>query len=101
MTNFSGVSGSHLNQVIEKIEYLEEQKAGVANDIREIYAEAKSHGFDVKIIRKIIGIRKMDQQELAEHEELLTLYMNAINAALVSGAQTKKQAGIDDSDDDN
>ena len=81
MTDFSGVSGNQLQQIINKIEYLEEQKAGLANDIRDIYAEAKSHGFDVKIIRKIIGIRKADEQELAEHEELLSLYMNALSQA--------------------
>lgn len=79
MTEFNGISGPHLRQIIDKIESLEEQKAGIANDIREIYGEAKSHGFDVKIIRKIISLRRMDQEELAEHEELITVYMNALS----------------------
>ena len=79
MTDYNAISGSHLRQLIEKIELLEEQKAAFAHDIREVYGEAKSHGFDSKIIRKIISLRKMDQQELAEHEELLTVYMNALN----------------------
>ena len=89
MTDFSGVSGNQLQQIINKIEYLEEQKAALANDIRDIYAEAKSHGFDVKIIRKIISIRKADEQELAEHEELLTLYMNALSQATQAVSASK------------
>jgi uncharacterized protein (UPF0335 family) len=92
MTNFSGISGTHLRQIIDKIERLEEQKAGIANDIREVYAEAKAHGFDVKIIRKIISMRRMDQEELAEHEELLTLYMNALNLASTSSRQGISEA---------
>ena len=83
MTDFNGVSGTQLQQIISKIEYLEEQKSGIANDIRDIYAEAKSHGFDVKIIRKIISIRKTDEQKLAEHEELLSVYLNALNIAAI------------------
>ena len=89
MADFDGVSGNQLQQIINKIEYLEEQKAALANDIRDIYAEAKSHGFDVKIIRKIISIRKADEQELAEHEELLTLYMNALSQATQAVSASK------------
>jgi uncharacterized protein (UPF0335 family) len=84
MSDFGGVSGAQLKQIIDKIERLEEEKAGLASDIREVYGEAKSHGFDVKIIRKILSLRKMDQDELAEHEELLTLYMNALNMSDIS-----------------
>lgn len=79
MTDFGGVSGAHLKQLIDKIERLEEEKAGLAGDIRDVYGEAKNHGFDVKIIRKILSMRKMDGEELAEQEELIALYMNALN----------------------
>ena len=91
MTNFNSISGGQLQQIIDKIEYLENQKAGVTTDIREIYAEAKSNGFNVKIIRDIISLRKKDQDELAEHEELLTLYMNALSAATSSQGRTSGQ----------
>lgn len=78
MSSVTGISGQHLRQLIEKIERLEEEKAAIAADIREVMAEAKTQGFDTKIIRKILGLRKMDGEELAEQEELMTLYMNAI-----------------------
>ncbi len=98
MTNFAGVSGIHLQQVIDKVERLEEQKAGIANDIRDVFAEAKAHGFDVKIIRKIINIRKMDEEELAEHEELLNVYLNALN--LSKKPVQKGTAGLQDTESD-
>lgn len=79
MTNFAGVTGSHLRQFIERIERLEEDKAAVATDIKEVYAELKSQGFDPKIIRKVISLRKMDQDERAEHEELLSVYLQALD----------------------
>ena len=64
MTNFAGVSGSQLRQYIERIERLEVEKANIANDIREVFAEAKSNGFDPKIMRQVIKIRKMNQISL-------------------------------------
>ena len=79
MANFEGVTGSHLKQFIERIERLEEDKAAVTTDIKEVYAELKSQGFDPKIIRKVISLRKMDQDERAEHEELLSVYLQALN----------------------
>lgn len=79
MSNYSGVSGHQLKQVIEKIERLEEEKAELLSDIREVFAEAKGHGFDVKIMRQVIKMRKMDHQEREEQEELLTIYLNALN----------------------
>lgn len=82
MTDVSGVSGGHLKGYIERIERLEEDKAAVTTDIKEVYAELKSHGFDPKIIRKVISLRKMDQDERAEHEELLTIYLQALDMAL-------------------
>lgn len=78
MTNFAGVSGNQLRQFIERLEYLEEQKAAVAGDIREVFAEAKTVGFDVKVIRKILKLRKMDKDELREQEEMLSIYLQAL-----------------------
>lgn len=73
-----GVSGDRLRQYIERVERLEEEKAGIAEDIRDIYAEAKSAGFETKIMRQIVKLRKMDNQKRIEHEELLELYKSAI-----------------------
>ena len=67
-----------LKTIIERIERLEEDKAGVAGDLKEVYAEAKGEGFETKIIRKIVRLRKQDKLKRAEEEELLDLYINAI-----------------------
>jgi uncharacterized protein (UPF0335 family) len=74
----SGVSGERLKSFIQRIEKLEQDKAGLMEDIRDIYAEAKGTGFDVKIMRKIVSLRKMEQQKRIEEEELLELYKAAI-----------------------
>jgi uncharacterized protein (UPF0335 family) len=73
-----GVAGEHLRAFIERIERLEAEKADLANDIKEVYAEAKGTGFDVKIIRKLISMRKQDSEKRQEEEELLSLYKQAI-----------------------
>ncbi len=78
VVNIGGVSGQQLRNFIERIERLEEEKAGLANDIKEVYAEAKGTGFDTKVMRKIISLRKQDQDARREHEELLDLYKAAI-----------------------
>ena len=78
MTTFGGVSGAHLKQFIERVERLEEDKANIANDIREVFAEGKANGFDTKIMRQVLKIRKMDHQERSEQEEILTLYLHAL-----------------------
>ncbi|HEY2051573.1 MAG TPA: DUF2312 domain-containing protein [Caulobacteraceae bacterium] len=67
-----------LKSVIERIERLEEDKAGIAGDIKEVYAEAKGDGFDIKVIRKIIRLRKQDKVKRAEEEALMELYISAI-----------------------
>jgi uncharacterized protein (UPF0335 family) len=76
--NVAGVAGDRLTQYIERIERLEEEKAGLAEDIRDVYAESKSAGFETKIIRQVIKLRKMDRQKRIEQEELLDLYKSAI-----------------------
>lgn len=81
MTEFAGVSGNQLRQYIEQIEKLEEEKANIAGDIREVFAEAKSNGFDPKIMRQVLKIRKMNKDELAEQEEVLNVYLQALGMA--------------------
>lgn len=78
MSDISGISGNKLRQYIDRIEHLEDQKNDIAMDIKEVFAEAKGDGFDLKIIRKIISLRKMDKNERMEQEELLSIYLNAL-----------------------
>jgi uncharacterized protein (UPF0335 family) len=73
-----GVSGERLRSIIKRIEKLEEDKAGISDDIKEVYAEAKGTGFDVKIIRQIVRLRKVEVEKRREESELLDLYMSAI-----------------------
>lgn len=67
-----------LKSLIERIERLEEDKAAVANDLKEVYAEAKGEGFDTKIIRKVVRLRKADAAKRSEEEALIELYITAI-----------------------
>ncbi|HTX48913.1 MAG TPA: DUF2312 domain-containing protein [Caulobacteraceae bacterium] len=67
-----------LKSLVERIERLEEDKAAVANDLKEVYAEAKGEGFDTKIIRKVIRLRKADSAKRQEEEALIELYISAI-----------------------
>lgn len=73
-----GVSGQRLKSFIERVERLEEEKSVIADDIKDIFAEAKAVGFDTKTIRKVIRLRKMDKEKRNEEEELLELYKSAI-----------------------
>lgn len=73
-----GVAGQRLKSFIERIERLEGEKSEIAEDIKEVYAEAKSVGFDTKTIRKIISLRKKDEEKRREEDDLLDLYKNAI-----------------------
>jgi uncharacterized protein (UPF0335 family) len=70
-----------LRSLIERIERLEEEKAVLANDIKEVYAEAKGNGFDTKALRKVISIRKMDATEREQLDAMLDLYMSALGMA--------------------
>jgi len=73
-----GISADRLRSIIKRIEKLEEDKAAVGEDLKEVYAEAKGTGFDVKIIRQIVRMRKIEVEKRREQEELLDLYMSAI-----------------------
>ena len=76
--NSGGVSSDQLRSYIERIERLGEEKAALAADIREVFAEAKGNGFDVKITRQAIRLRKLDKDDRDEQEALLDLYMRAL-----------------------
>jgi uncharacterized protein (UPF0335 family) len=73
-----GISGAQLRLFIERIENLEQDKAELGEQIRDVMAEAKNEGFDVKVMRQVIKLRRMKKEELQEQEELLELYRNAI-----------------------
>lgn len=72
------VAQDQLRAFIERIERMEEEKRGIADDIKEIYAEAKGNGFDVKALRAIIRLRKQDTDERREQETILETYMHAL-----------------------
>ena len=74
----NGTAQTQLKTIIERIERLEEDKAAVMADLKEVYSEAKGNGFDVKILRKVIRIRKQDSAKRSEEEALVDLYLSAI-----------------------
>jgi len=73
-----GIAAERLRSFVERIERLEEEKATLAADIREVYSESKGTGFDVKIIRIIIRLRKMDVSDRQEQEDMLDTYKRAL-----------------------
>lgn len=78
MNDVAGVAGDRLRSFIERIERLEEEKAALSEDIKEVYSEAKGTGFDVKIMRQIIRLRKMEEADRSEMEEVLDVYKRAL-----------------------
>ena len=68
----------HLKAFVERVERLEEEKKALSDDIRDVYAEAKGNGFDVKVLRKVVRIRKQDRAKRLEEEAILDLYLSAI-----------------------
>jgi uncharacterized protein (UPF0335 family) len=74
----SGFAKEHLRSFIDRIERLEEEKKALADDIKEVYAEAKGTGFDTKIMRQIVRLRKLDKADLQEQEAILELYKRAM-----------------------
>ena len=77
----TGVAAEELKQFVERIERLEEEKAGIAGDIKDVFAELKGRGFDSKAVRSILRIRKKDHAERQEEEAILELYMQALGMA--------------------
>jgi uncharacterized protein (UPF0335 family) len=78
MKKSGGIAADRLRSFLERVERLEEEKAGLTADIREIYAEAKGSGFDTKVMRQIVRLRKMDSADRQEQEALLEVYRRAI-----------------------
>ncbi|MEI6986194.1 MAG: DUF2312 domain-containing protein [Rhodospirillaceae bacterium] len=73
-----GIAAAQLRSFVERIERLEEEKKGIADDIKDLYLEAKGQGFDVKVMRKIISLRKRSKEDRQEEEQLLELYKSAL-----------------------
>ena len=78
MSDVNGIAADRLRSFVERIERLEEERTALGADIREIYSEAKSVGFDTKILRQVVRLRKMDTADRQEQEELLTIYKEAL-----------------------
>lgn len=74
----NSIDSPQLRAFIERIERLEEEKRATAEDIKDVYAEAKGTGFDAKIIRKIVSLRRQDVHKRKEEEEILDVYMSAL-----------------------
>lgn len=78
MPDGAGISAQRLKSFIQRIERLEEEKKALGADIREVYSEAKSGGFDAKIMRQVVKVRKMDKSDREEQESLLQVYLEAV-----------------------
>ena len=76
--NVGGIAAEALSQYVDRIERLEEEKKALSADIKQVYDEAKSTGFDVKILRKLISIRKVAEHDRKEQDEVLELYKRAL-----------------------
>jgi uncharacterized protein (UPF0335 family) len=81
MSKPSRIAADHLKSLIERIERMEEEKAGIAADIRDIYSEAKGVGFDAKVMRKVIALRKQDAADRDEQDAILATYLFALGMA--------------------
>ena len=82
MSEVEAVAQDQLRAFVERIERLEEEKKTIADDIKDVYAEAKGNGFDTKVLRKVISLRKQDQNERAEQDAILDLYLQALGMML-------------------
>jgi len=80
MVDVGGVAGERLRSFVERIERLEEEKVALSADIREVYAEAKGAGFNIRVMRQLIQLRKMDKDDRSEMEAILDVYERALDA---------------------
>ncbi len=87
-----GVAGDQLRAFIERIERLEEEKQALADDIKDVYAEAKGNGFDVKILRQVVRLRKQETNERLEQEAVLELYLQALGMKFSADDQRAEAA---------
>jgi len=81
MAEAQSIAREQLKSIVERIERLEEEKKALADDIKDVYAEAKANGYDTKTLRKVISLRKQDNAERQEQEALLDLYLHALGMA--------------------
>jgi uncharacterized protein (UPF0335 family) len=77
-TDAAGIAADRLRSIVERVERLEEERKALADDISDIYAEAKGAGFDVSVVRQIVRLRKKEPAEVEEHQTLLDLYLRAL-----------------------
>jgi len=89
MESSTGIAGDRLRSLVERIERIEEEIKGLTDDKKDIFMEAKGEGFDVKILREVVRLRKQDKNERDERESLLDVYMHALETG---GAQLSKAA---------
>jgi uncharacterized protein (UPF0335 family) len=82
----SSFANGQLRTIVERIERLEEEKKTISGDIKEVYAEAKGNGFDIKILRKVISLRKKDASERQEEESMIDVYLAALGMAVTAEA---------------
>jgi uncharacterized protein (UPF0335 family) len=78
MADVGGIAGDRLKSFVERIERLEEERRALSGDIKEVYAEAKGNGFDIKIMRQVIRLRRMDKEDLDEQDALIDIYKRAL-----------------------
>lgn len=92
----SDAANAQVRSIVERIERLEEEKAALAEDIKELYAEAKSNGFDVKALRAVVRLRKQDADKRREHEAIVASYMAALGmlADLPLGRAAMEREGV-------
>jgi uncharacterized protein (UPF0335 family) len=81
MTKTDGIAGGRILSIIERVEQLEDEIKALSEGKKEVFAEAKGEGYDVKILKEILKIRKLDRDERDEQESMLDLYMRAIDEA--------------------
>ena len=86
MSDIGGVAADQLRTIVERIERLEEEKKAIADDVKEVYAEAKANGYDTKTLRKIVTLRKVEAAERQEQEAILDLYMHALGMVAPSSS---------------
>ncbi|SFB64196.1 DUF2312 domain-containing protein [Aliirhizobium terrae] len=89
MSDAHGVARDQLRAFVERIERLEEEKKTIADDIKDVYGEAKSMGYDTKIMKKVIALRKKDDQERMEEDLILDTYLSALG--MIPGAATDEE----------
>ncbi|HZK91309.1 MAG TPA: DUF2312 domain-containing protein [Stellaceae bacterium] len=86
MPDVGGIAGDRLKSFVERIERLEEERKALSNDIKEVYAEAKGTGFDTKIMRQVIRLRRLDKDDLDEQDALIDVYKRALGMLPVESA---------------